>query len=154
MNFVKYPGRTWCEVLPDARSEAVDLIKQLVCFESGRRLGAHEVCHPCIAMLRNLWLTVHRCSIIHVFGCEKASPVKTPGWCDTARVRPSSAWDGQLSSTFYSTNRIVSHTQPTADGWMRRSQGPSGGQVDHGDWIIGFEPLSIYFSFVEHQTYA
>lgn len=47
MNFKEYPGRSWQEILPHAHADAVDLVSNLVVFESGRRLSAEAALqHP------------------------------------------------------------------------------------------------------------
>lgn len=43
MNFVKYPGTSWDDVLQSADETARDLVQNLVVFESSRRLSAEEV---------------------------------------------------------------------------------------------------------------
>ena len=43
MEFTRYPGKQWREILPGAEPEALDLVRRLVVFESGRRLRADEV---------------------------------------------------------------------------------------------------------------
>ncbi len=46
MNFKEYPPRPWHEILPSAHPEAIDLVSQLVVFESGDRLqAAHAMEH-------------------------------------------------------------------------------------------------------------
>ncbi|KAI7164745.1 kinase-like protein [Hortaea werneckii] len=42
MEFTRYPGKEWREILPGAEPEALDLVGRLVVFESGRRLRAEE----------------------------------------------------------------------------------------------------------------
>ncbi|KAI6882907.1 kinase-like protein, partial [Hortaea werneckii] len=42
MDFTRYPGKEWREILPEAEPEARDLVRRLVVFESGRRLRADE----------------------------------------------------------------------------------------------------------------
>ncbi|KAI7460299.1 kinase-like protein [Hortaea werneckii] len=47
MDFTRYPGREWREILPEAEPDARDLVARLVVFESGRRLRADEALrHP------------------------------------------------------------------------------------------------------------
>ncbi|KAI7229059.1 kinase-like protein [Hortaea werneckii] len=47
MEFTRYPGKGWREILPGAEPEALDLVRRLVVFESGRRLRAEEALkHP------------------------------------------------------------------------------------------------------------
>ncbi|GAB1734616.1 hypothetical protein NU195Hw_Modified_631t1 [Hortaea werneckii] len=47
MDFTRYPGREWREILPEAEPDARDLVSSLVVFESGRRLRADEALkHP------------------------------------------------------------------------------------------------------------
>lgn len=47
MNFRQYPGKPWPEILPGAEAEALDLVSNLVVFESSKRLSAEEVLrHP------------------------------------------------------------------------------------------------------------
>ncbi|KAF4636570.1 hypothetical protein G7Y89_g1513 [Cudoniella acicularis] len=40
----EFPGRPWEELLPDADAKGRDLVRKLVCYESGDRLTAIEVC--------------------------------------------------------------------------------------------------------------
>ncbi|KAH7384909.1 kinase-like domain-containing protein [Cadophora sp. MPI-SDFR-AT-0126] len=40
--YQEFPGKSWDEILPDASVEARDLVKKLVCFESGKRATAAE----------------------------------------------------------------------------------------------------------------
>lgn len=42
MNFTRYPGKQWGEILPEADQEMVGLVSRLVVFESGERLSAEE----------------------------------------------------------------------------------------------------------------
>ena len=42
MNFVKYPSKSWNEILPTADEQARELVSSLVCYESARRLSAKE----------------------------------------------------------------------------------------------------------------
>ncbi|KAI7369876.1 kinase-like protein, partial [Hortaea werneckii] len=42
MEFTRYPGKEWGEILPGAEPDALDLVGRLVVFESGRRLRAEE----------------------------------------------------------------------------------------------------------------
>ncbi|KAF2770369.1 kinase-like protein [Teratosphaeria nubilosa] len=42
MNFVRYEGKKWEEILPMAEARDVDLVSSLVVFESGRRLSGAE----------------------------------------------------------------------------------------------------------------
>lgn len=44
MNFVKYPGKRWEEILPKAETEGVEFVAGLVRFESRWRMSAEEVC--------------------------------------------------------------------------------------------------------------
>lgn len=44
MNFAQYPGKSWEDILPGAEEDAVDLVRKLIVYESGRRLNANEVC--------------------------------------------------------------------------------------------------------------
>ncbi|CZT25730.1 related to protein kinase PCTAIRE and related kinases [Ramularia collo-cygni] len=47
MHFVKYPGMAWEEILPGAEEYGVELVRNLVRFESGRRFAAVEAMeHP------------------------------------------------------------------------------------------------------------
>ncbi|KAI7563088.1 kinase-like protein [Hortaea werneckii] len=47
MDFTRYPGKSWREILPEAEPDARDLVSRLVVFESGRRLRADEALkHP------------------------------------------------------------------------------------------------------------
>ncbi|RMY00210.1 hypothetical protein D0867_11825 [Hortaea werneckii] len=47
MEFMRYPGKEWREILPGAEPDALDLVRRLVVFESGRRLRADEALkHP------------------------------------------------------------------------------------------------------------
>lgn len=47
MNFRQYPGKQWEETLPHAGADAIDLVSNLVVFESGRRLSAEAALqHP------------------------------------------------------------------------------------------------------------
>ncbi|GAB1740338.1 hypothetical protein NU219Hw_g5446t1 [Hortaea werneckii] len=47
MDFKRYPGKEWREILSDAEPDALDLVRRLVVFESGRRLKADEALkHP------------------------------------------------------------------------------------------------------------
>jgi cyclin-dependent kinase len=41
--YQEFPGHTWEELLPDASEEARDLVRKLVCYESGWRLTAIQV---------------------------------------------------------------------------------------------------------------
>lgn len=43
MNFTKYPGKQWVEILRDAKEQERDLVKSLVQYESSWRLSAEEV---------------------------------------------------------------------------------------------------------------
>ena len=43
MKFTEYPGKPWGDILPRANEEAVDLVRNLVVFESRRRLTAADV---------------------------------------------------------------------------------------------------------------
>ncbi|USW56155.1 Putative serine/threonine-protein kinase, active [Septoria linicola] len=42
MNFTKYPGKDWSEILPEPDSDQRDLVKKLVQYESSWRLSADE----------------------------------------------------------------------------------------------------------------
>ncbi|CAK3902839.1 Serine threonine- kinase csk1 [Lecanosticta acicola] len=42
MNFTKYPGKKWEDILPDVEAEGRDLVKQLVVFETADRLSAED----------------------------------------------------------------------------------------------------------------
>jgi serine/threonine protein kinase len=42
--YQEFPGKTWEELLPDVDEKGRDLVKRLLCFESGRRLTADQVC--------------------------------------------------------------------------------------------------------------
>lgn len=42
MNFTRYSGKQWAEILPEADAEMVDLVSRLVCYESAKRLSAEE----------------------------------------------------------------------------------------------------------------
>jgi len=44
MNFTQYPGKRWEDILAGAEVDAVDFVRKLIVYESGRRLSAHEVC--------------------------------------------------------------------------------------------------------------
>nr|POE55625.1 serine/threonine-protein kinase csk1 [Quercus suber] len=44
MNFVKYPARPWEEILKGASPAAVDLVRNLVVYESRERFSAEQVC--------------------------------------------------------------------------------------------------------------
>ncbi|KAI7208433.1 kinase-like protein [Hortaea werneckii] len=47
MEFTRYPGKEWRNILPGAEPDALDLVGRLVVFESGRRLRADEALkHP------------------------------------------------------------------------------------------------------------
>ena len=46
MNFTKYPGKEWSEILPGCDQHAIDLVRNLVVFESGDRLSANAVGCP------------------------------------------------------------------------------------------------------------
>lgn len=47
MNFRQYLGKAWDEILPGIDESAVDLVRNLVVFESGRRLSADAALrHP------------------------------------------------------------------------------------------------------------
>ena len=47
MNFRQYPGRPWDDILPEVEPDAIDLVKNLVIYESGRRFRAEEaIRHP------------------------------------------------------------------------------------------------------------
>jgi len=46
--YQSFPGETWEELLPDVEDEGKNLVTKLVCFESGLRLTATEVCNPWI----------------------------------------------------------------------------------------------------------
>lgn len=43
--YQSFPGKSWDELLVNVKEESKDLVKNLVCFESGRRLTALEVCN-------------------------------------------------------------------------------------------------------------
>lgn len=43
MNFTKYPGKSWEEILPDAEANARELVKHLVVYESAWRFSAEDV---------------------------------------------------------------------------------------------------------------
>ncbi|KAK6441980.1 mitogen-activated protein kinase [Oleoguttula sp. CCFEE 5521] len=43
MNFTKYPGKPWDEILPGIGQEAKELVSRLVMYESNRRCNADEV---------------------------------------------------------------------------------------------------------------
>jgi len=43
MQFYDYPAKKWEEILPGAETEARDLVRRLVRYESGERLKAEEV---------------------------------------------------------------------------------------------------------------
>jgi cyclin-dependent kinase len=45
MSFVKYEGKRWEDILPGAEQDAVDLVRQLIRYESGERLSAEQVRH-------------------------------------------------------------------------------------------------------------
>jgi hypothetical protein len=40
--YQEFPGKTWDELLPDVDEESRDLVKGLVCYESGKRLTADQ----------------------------------------------------------------------------------------------------------------
>jgi cyclin-dependent kinase len=42
--YQEFPGRSWEELLPNVDGMARDLVRNLVCYESGTRLAAIEVC--------------------------------------------------------------------------------------------------------------
>lgn len=42
--YQEFPGHSWEELLPEVNEKVRDLVKRLVCYESGRRLTADEVC--------------------------------------------------------------------------------------------------------------
>jgi serine/threonine protein kinase len=42
--YQSFPGKSWEELLPDVDQQSRDLVTKLVCFESGQRLTAAEVC--------------------------------------------------------------------------------------------------------------
>ncbi|KAK5137985.1 hypothetical protein LTR08_005782 [Meristemomyces frigidus] len=42
MNFTRYPGKQWSEILPGVDSSAMDMVSRLVVFESGERLSAEQ----------------------------------------------------------------------------------------------------------------
>lgn len=47
MNFRQYFSKRWSDVLPDADANAIDLVSNLVVFESERRLSAEDALqHP------------------------------------------------------------------------------------------------------------
>lgn len=43
MNFTKYPGRSWEDILAGASPRAIDFIRNLVVYESGDRFSAEQV---------------------------------------------------------------------------------------------------------------
>ena len=47
MNFTRYPGRLWSEILPGGDTDGIDLVGRLVVFESGVRLSAEQVLDHC-----------------------------------------------------------------------------------------------------------
>jgi len=55
--YQEFPGKSWEELLPDASEEARDLVKKLVCFESGKRATAAEVCIALATKERLLTMT-------------------------------------------------------------------------------------------------
>ena len=44
MNFVKYPEKSWDEILPDTNAPARNLIERLVVYQSTDREPASKVC--------------------------------------------------------------------------------------------------------------
>lgn len=44
--YQEFPGHSWEELLPDVDEDARDLVKGLVCYESGKRFTAAEVSIP------------------------------------------------------------------------------------------------------------
>ena len=44
--YQSFPGKSWDEILVSVDGKAKDLVTKLVCFESGQRLTATEVCIP------------------------------------------------------------------------------------------------------------
>jgi len=44
--YQEFPGHSWEELLPGVREDAIDLVKGLVCYESGKRFTAAEVSIP------------------------------------------------------------------------------------------------------------
>jgi cyclin-dependent kinase len=44
--YQEFPGHSWEELLSDASESDRDLVRSLVCYESGKRLTAIEVCEP------------------------------------------------------------------------------------------------------------
>ena len=47
MNFRQYPGKSWEDILPGVGADAIDLVRDLVVYESGRRVSAEDVLkHP------------------------------------------------------------------------------------------------------------
>ncbi|KAG4419023.1 hypothetical protein IFR04_007884 [Cadophora malorum] len=51
--YQEFPGKSWEELLPGASEEARDLVKKLVCFESGKRATAAEA-------LAHEYLNIHQ----------------------------------------------------------------------------------------------
>ncbi len=43
MTFVRFPGKTWEEILPNASAEGRDLVSQLIRYQSTERLKAADV---------------------------------------------------------------------------------------------------------------
>lgn len=46
--YQEFQGKSWEELLPDVDEKGRDLVTRLVCYESGRRITAKEVCGPSI----------------------------------------------------------------------------------------------------------
>lgn len=42
--YQEFPGKSWEELLPGVDEDAKGLVEKLVCFESGQRVTAAEVC--------------------------------------------------------------------------------------------------------------
>ncbi|KAK0875436.1 mitogen-activated protein kinase [Friedmanniomyces endolithicus] len=57
MNFTRYPARKWEDILAGADPSAVDLLSQMVVFESGQRLNAEEA----RKMSEELWMVSDLC---------------------------------------------------------------------------------------------
>jgi cyclin-dependent kinase len=51
--YQEFPGHSWEELLPGVDENARDLVRRLVCYESGKRLTAAEVSPPSLLKLRD-----------------------------------------------------------------------------------------------------
>lgn len=55
--YQEFPGHEWEELLPDVGDSGRDLVGKLVCYESGQRMTAAEVCNK----LFDFWYSLTVC---------------------------------------------------------------------------------------------